>query len=80
MLSGFGFVVVLPIVWLLLAHQRKMAELYNRPGNPANEDRLLRIEHQLSELRQLVYEQTLRLDDRSTATQPPPLQDRLKQS
>jgi len=64
MAIGFGLVVVLPIVGLLLAHQRKMAELVHR-GNYAQalDGRLQQMQAQIDELRARSAEQTLLLDD-----------------
>lgn len=77
MIVAFGLVVVVPIVAMTLAHQRRMAELtHGKQGpNPIADQRIAHLEAQVAELRQIVYDQAIRLDDRSDATrrlnQPP---------
>ena len=49
-----------PVVWILTAHQRKMAEIIHRGrGNAADSEVLA---HELRELRQAVHEQTIAMD------------------
>jgi hypothetical protein len=70
---GFGLIVVLPIVGLLLAHQRKMAELVHGAGkSQALESRLQQMQAQIDELRNRSSEQALLIDDyRRTLSQVP---------
>ena len=63
-----------PIIAILTAHQRKMAEiLHSRPQVPTEEIQALRRE--VADLRQLVHQQAIALDGRSTVV--PPVSDRL---
>jgi hypothetical protein len=57
----FGLIVVIPIVAILTAHQQKMAEIMR--GDASRHELDVKIFHELSELRQLVVEQSLALDD-----------------
>ncbi|MGI8923099.1 MAG: hypothetical protein ACR2HJ_03505 [Fimbriimonadales bacterium] len=63
--TGFGLVVVLPLVAIMLSHQRKMATLIH--GDQAHNSRLAeridRLQIEVEELRGLVTDQVLRIDD-----------------
>lgn len=81
---GFGMVVVLPIVGMLLSHQRKMAELiHKRQGHDAGVDsRLERMQSQIEEMRTLLYDHTIRMDDqreliRKSSPPAPPQSDEI---
>lgn len=63
-LSFFGAIVICPLVYMLMRHQRTIAELMHR--SPENEvlQRLQVLEHELQELKAARNEQVLRDDDR----------------
>jgi hypothetical protein len=75
----------IPIVAILTTHQRKMAELLNRPpqGQNLTSPEVNQLRYEVSELKQRLDQQTIILDDlRShllTSPPEPPLQDRLQQ-
>ncbi len=62
-LAFFGAIVICPLVYLFLKHQRAMAELIH--GKMANESlqRLEAVERELRELRAANQERVLREDD-----------------
>ncbi|MBI5707688.1 MAG: hypothetical protein HZC36_11955 [Armatimonadetes bacterium] len=63
-LGFFGAVVVFPITFLLLRHQRSMAEILHR-GNPGEtQQRLEALEQTVRELRAAHYDRVIREDDR----------------
>ena len=63
-LIGFGVVVVVPIVAMLLHHQRKMATLiHGGPEAGGAQERIQRMEEEVTALRNSLTELTLRLDD-----------------
>lgn len=80
-LTGFGLCVIVPIVAMLLTHQRRMAELVN--GNQAqrgqSDVKVARLEAEVAQLRQLIAENVIAMDDHRTATArlapPPPPQE-----
>lgn len=62
-LTFFGALVVCPLVWMLMKHQRAMAELMQgRPGLEALQ-RLESLEREVRELRAAHHQQVLRDDD-----------------
>ncbi len=63
MAIGFGLVVVLPIVGLLLSHQRKMAELVHGKVNQNSDARLGHMQAQIDELRGRTVDQALALEE-----------------
>lgn len=63
-LGFFGAVVVFPITFLLLRHQRAMAELLHRGNTGDVQQRLESLEHAVRELRGVHYERVIREDDR----------------
>jgi len=66
-LGIIGFIAAIPITGILTHHQRKMAELLNRPGaRNSDPDTIARLAHEVSELRQLVAQQAIALDDLSS--------------
>ena len=67
MIIGFGLVVVLPMVGLLLAHQRKMAELLHGSRNQrdALSERVDGLEYEVARLKNLVTDHVLAADDRA---------------
>lgn len=76
-LTGFGLCVIVPIVAMLLTHQRRMAELVN--GNQAQrgltDQKVAKLEAEVAMLRQQIAENIIAMDDhRSTAAKlaPPP--------
>jgi hypothetical protein len=80
-LTGFGLCVIVPIVAMLLTHQRRMAELVN--GNQAqrgvSDQKVAKLEAEVAMLRQQIAENIIAMDDhRSTAAKlapPPPPQE-----
>jgi hypothetical protein len=68
-LTGFGLVVIVPVVALLLNHQRKMAEIVHgdQRSQAVSNDRLARLEAEVAGLRQLITDNILALDDRREA-------------
>lgn len=62
-LAMFGLVVVLPLVAVLLRHQRAMAEIIHRNAGDTTQQRLSMLEQELRELRALRHEQIIREDD-----------------
>lgn len=83
-LTGFGLVVIVPIVAMLLSHQRKMAELVRgaRSDQAAQANaRLDRMEHEISVMRQLLSDNIIALDDhrpRPLVSNPPPVPEHLR--
>lgn len=70
---GFGLLVVIPLTAMLLAHQRRMAELINRKHtDEAVLDRVKRLEVAISLLTERVNDLTLAIDDRAHAELQPP--------
>lgn len=65
LIIGFGLMVVVPIVAMMLNHQRKMAELiHKRQGHDAGvETRIDQMQRQIEDLRTLLYDHTIRMDD-----------------
>ncbi len=68
-LAFFGLMVVFPITYLLLKHQRAMAELIN--GRASNETlvRLENLERDLRELKAASHEQAIAGDQQRDLTQ-----------
>ncbi|MBA3726240.1 MAG: hypothetical protein H0W86_07240 [Armatimonadetes bacterium] len=64
-LTGFGLVVVVPLVAIMLAHQRRMAALIHgdQGQNSKLAERIDRLQVEVEELRGLVTDQVLRIDD-----------------
>lgn len=64
-----GFMVLAIVVKMLLSHQRKMTELVHQvnvqPRNPQAELDNARLEQEIRELKQLVLQQSIALDDLS---------------
>ena len=69
MLIGLGMFVILPIIWLLLHHQRKMTELVHgeRGATAKLVERIERMQTELVELKTRLHDHILRLDDRERA-------------
>jgi hypothetical protein len=85
-LAAITLIFGIPIVAILTAHQRKMAELLNRPpqGQAMNNPEVSQLRYEVSELKQRMDQQTIILDDLRShliSAKPPeePLQDRLQQ-
>ena len=81
MVIGFGLVVVLPIVALLLNHQRRMAEFLHGQGarhNQATDVRLEQLTNEIAELRTIVHQLMINSDgppvlsNQSQVSAPPP--------
>ena len=64
LILGVGVFVVVPVVAMLLKHQRAMAELLNRNEgvNAANEDRMRRMESELAVIKDRLNTQILHTD------------------
>jgi hypothetical protein len=76
-LTGFGLVVVLPLVSILLNHQRKMAELFRGKDDDrslSTDRRLDQVEREMVLLRQQLTDNILAFDDQRTSNlqSPPP--------
>lgn len=56
----FGLVVVCPLVFMLMRHQRAMAELIHRRPTLEAEQRIAALEHEVMMLRAARQEQVLR--------------------
>ena len=74
--------LMIPIVAILVSHQQKMAQIIhsNRAQVPNHELEALRTE--VRELKELIHQQAIAFDSlatrQSSATAPPPIQDRLQ--
>jgi hypothetical protein len=80
-LTGFGLVVVLPIVAVLTAHQRKMAEVYARSAAAAQPNpELQSLRQEIRELKDLVHQQAIALDSANRLGPPatPTVEQRLE--
>lgn len=64
-LGTFAIAASVPIVAILTAHQRKMAEIIHGNGGQ-DPDAVVRLSNEVAELRQLVTQQAIALDDLST--------------
>lgn len=78
-LTGFGLVVVIPLVAIMLSHQRRMAEIMRGGQEQRNvaDERIQRLESEVGQLRQLLADNLIALDDRREfqhrlASPPPP--------
>lgn len=76
---GFGMFVVVPVIAMMLNHQRRMAELMHGKKQElqnVSDERLARLERNLDEVRSLVHELVIRTDGplplRERETQQPP--------
>ena len=83
-LTGFGLCVIVPIVAMLLTHQRRMAELVN--GNQVQrgltDQKVAKLEAEVEMLRQQIAENIIAMDDhRSTAAKlaPPPPPEHIRE-
>lgn len=83
-LTGFGLVVVVPIVAMLLSHQRRMAELVrgSRSEQAAQANaRLDRMEREISLMRQQLTDNILAFDDQRPVAPlqvPPPVPEAVR--
>ncbi len=65
---SFALFVGVPLTWMLLSHQRKMAELiHGRSGDPELRERVARLEGEVSDLRRQANSQAIRMDDHEQA-------------
>lgn len=69
--------LMIPIVAILTMHQRKMAEMMRQRHQQESPHEIAAIKHELQELRQLVNQQAIQMDDFLTAQRqlsatPPP--------
>lgn len=67
--SAFGLVVVCPLVFMLLKHQRAMAEILHRTGDDQTKQRLDMMEQELRQLRAGQHEILLKVDDQQALVQ-----------
>jgi len=67
-------IIAIPLVAMLNAHQRRMAEIIHR-NPPANQGEFEAIRLELSEMRQLMNQHTIALDDMRARQALPPIQD-----
>ena len=63
---GFGICVVIPLVAILVSHQQKMTRLLSgdQAQNQALVEKLNQMQAEITELRALVNDQVLQVDDR----------------
>lgn len=71
-------IFMIPIVAILTHHQRKMAELMRHRAPQAAPDELAEMRREMQELKQLVAQQTIQMDDflsnqRRLSVSPPPV-------
>lgn len=77
-LTGFGLVVVMPLVGMMLSHQRRMAEIMRGGQDQRSlvDERIAHLEGEVSQLRQLLADNLIAIDDRREFQQrlasPPP--------
>lgn len=64
-LIPFGICVIVPVIWILTHHQRKMTELmHGSASRKVEEDkRLTQIERELAEVKALLQQQVIQNDD-----------------
>ena len=62
-LAFFGGLFLCPLIWMLLGHQRKMAELLNSRGSDEALHRIAVLEERVRELSALQHEMVVRQDD-----------------
>lgn len=67
--------LMIPIVAILTAHQRKMAELIHSQNqiNPQSQHQIAEMQREINELKSLVHQQTLALDEMSGFKAMPPV-------
>lgn len=61
-LTFFGLVFVLPVVALMLRHQRSMAEILHRASSGVTEERIRALEEEVRELRAIQHRQIIEQD------------------
>lgn len=69
----------IPMVAILTAHQRKMAELYHRGNDQQTNAEMLAMRREMMELKQLVHQLTISVDGLASRPAAPPIQERLEQ-
>ena len=62
-LGFFAIVMSVPLTAILTAHHRKMAELNGPRGNRGDDQAVAKLAQELAELRQIVAEQAIIVDD-----------------
>lgn len=70
----------IPIVAILTAHQRKMAELFHsRNAQPQYNPEIAALREEVRELKQLIHQQAITMDNlvQTRVTPPPSIQDRI---
>jgi hypothetical protein len=79
--TGFFLVVVLPMVFMLLHHQRRMAELFHRKQDTGRTDQIDRLENEVRELKDRINHLILQNDSNrelQERTGPPRLPEHLR--
>jgi hypothetical protein len=77
-LSIIGIVASVPITAILTHHQRKMAEIIHRSGDPRIAAEVASLRNEVGELKQLMYQQMIALDSSTPSHRNDPLQKRLE--
>ena len=62
----FGAIFVCPMIYLFLKHQRAMAELIHRGGDPATRDQIIALRQEIQELKAARYAEIIQRDDRTS--------------
>jgi len=81
-LGILAIVASVPITAILTYHQRKMAEIIHRSGEPQLAGEIANLRGDIAQLKQLVHQQMIALDSSTNSSRPPvevPLQKRLEQ-
>lgn len=60
-----GICMLVPIIKVLVSHQQKMTELLHRQNQPASLPDAARLEQEIRELKSLVHQQAIALDNLS---------------
>ena len=75
LIIGFGLVVVVPLVAILTAHQRRMVELIHKVHEPVQSDQVLArldaMQRQMNEMRDRQNEILLQVHERPQLQSPP---------
>jgi uncharacterized protein YceH (UPF0502 family) len=64
----FGGVVIVPIVYMLLKHQRAITEVMHNAPAAESQRRIEALEHEVAQLRAMHHELIIRDDDRQSLT------------
>ena len=80
-LTGFFLVVVVPLVAMLLAHQRRMAEFIHRQSNLDRNPQIDRLEGEVKELKERINHLIIQAEDKRALQErvgPPKLPEQLR--